>query len=182
MVAHNALTGTDLHEPKGVASASSGQVYVANGSGSGSWAELPAANVGIVDSHGHFTATNVEGALDELFEQHNFLTGVLTDISTASFVLVPITVNCTIASIKFVQGSATTTSDDTITVSRGGDSASLGTQVIAYTGSGEGVSYTFTPSGNSSLTASTHKYLKIATNGASNSASPLYFTIEMVRT
>lgn len=34
---HSTLTGSNLHEPKGVASATSGQVYVANGSGSGAW-------------------------------------------------------------------------------------------------------------------------------------------------
>ena len=40
MVAHSTLTGSDLHEPKGVASATSGQIYVANGSGSGVWRNL----------------------------------------------------------------------------------------------------------------------------------------------
>lgn len=40
MARHKDLTGTDLHEPKGVAAASSGQVYVANGSGSGAWATV----------------------------------------------------------------------------------------------------------------------------------------------
>lgn len=37
MVAHSTLTGAEVHEPKGVASASAGTVYIANGSGSGSW-------------------------------------------------------------------------------------------------------------------------------------------------
>lgn len=37
MPEHNALTGSQLHEPKGVASASSGTVYVSDGAGSGSW-------------------------------------------------------------------------------------------------------------------------------------------------
>jgi hypothetical protein len=36
-VLHSSLTGANLHEPKGVASATSGQVYVANGAGSGVW-------------------------------------------------------------------------------------------------------------------------------------------------
>lgn len=36
-VQHASLTDPELHEPKGVASASSGQVYVADGAGSGSW-------------------------------------------------------------------------------------------------------------------------------------------------
>ncbi len=37
MAAHSTLTGADLHEPKGVASATSGTVYSADGAGSGSW-------------------------------------------------------------------------------------------------------------------------------------------------
>lgn len=37
MPEHSQLTGSQLHEPKGVASATSGQVYVADGAGSGSW-------------------------------------------------------------------------------------------------------------------------------------------------
>ena len=36
-VEHSALTGTALHEPKGLATASSGTVYVSNGTGSGVW-------------------------------------------------------------------------------------------------------------------------------------------------
>lgn len=36
-VEHSSLTGSALHEPKGVAAASSGEAYVANGSGSGTW-------------------------------------------------------------------------------------------------------------------------------------------------
>jgi len=36
-IQHSALTEPNLHEPKGVSTASSGKVYVANGSGSGAW-------------------------------------------------------------------------------------------------------------------------------------------------
>lgn len=43
--AHSTLTGSDLHEPKGVASATSGQVYISNGSGSGVWTDT-AATIG----------------------------------------------------------------------------------------------------------------------------------------
>lgn len=37
--AHSTLTGSDLHEPKGIGSATSGQVYISNGSGSGTWTD-----------------------------------------------------------------------------------------------------------------------------------------------
>ena len=36
-VEHSTLSTTDLHEPKGIAGASADEVYVADGSGSGSW-------------------------------------------------------------------------------------------------------------------------------------------------
>lgn len=36
-VSHASLTGSNLHEPKGIASAALGTVYVADGAGSGSW-------------------------------------------------------------------------------------------------------------------------------------------------
>jgi hypothetical protein len=39
-VNHSTLTDPYLHEPKGVASAPSGSVYLANGTGGGSWTEL----------------------------------------------------------------------------------------------------------------------------------------------
>lgn len=50
MVDHASLTGAALHEPKGVASAAAGDVYVADGIGSGAWdgidyVTLPAGTV-----------------------------------------------------------------------------------------------------------------------------------------
>lgn len=39
-VNHATLTDPNLHEPKGVATATAGQVYIADGSGSGDWKEL----------------------------------------------------------------------------------------------------------------------------------------------
>ena len=38
-VTHASLTGSDLHEPKGVSTASANQIYVANGAGSGVWTD-----------------------------------------------------------------------------------------------------------------------------------------------
>ena len=42
-VQHSVLTDPNLHEPKGVSTAASGKIYVANGSGSGAW-EYPATH------------------------------------------------------------------------------------------------------------------------------------------
>ena len=40
-IQHATLTGADLHEPKGVAEANEGSVYIADGSGSGTWTQWP---------------------------------------------------------------------------------------------------------------------------------------------
>ena len=45
---HNTITGSDLHEPKGIASAAAEKVYIANGSGSGTF--------GFIDPKGASTA------------------------------------------------------------------------------------------------------------------------------
>ena len=39
-VAHSALTGAELHEPKGIAGAASNRVYVSTGAGTGAWQKL----------------------------------------------------------------------------------------------------------------------------------------------
>jgi hypothetical protein len=41
-IQHNIITDPDIHEPKGVAAATSGKVYISNGSGSGAWEYPPA--------------------------------------------------------------------------------------------------------------------------------------------
>ena len=40
MPLHRNLSGDQLHEPKGVDTAANGEVYVADGAGSGAWADL----------------------------------------------------------------------------------------------------------------------------------------------
>jgi hypothetical protein len=47
---HNTITDPNIHEPKGVASASDGQVYIADGVGSGDWRYIP---------HGHMYYSNI---------------------------------------------------------------------------------------------------------------------------
>lgn len=44
-VSHASLSGSNVHEPKGIAGASANQVYVSNGAGSGVWQQAPAAAI-----------------------------------------------------------------------------------------------------------------------------------------
>lgn len=152
-IEHVDIPDGERHEPKGASTATIGQVYASDGAASGSWTDL---------------------AYD--------VTAVLADVSTASFVLIPLTNNVVITSIKYVLGAAITVADSTITVTRGSAADAMGTQVIAFTGSAEGTTFTQTPSGNNAITAGTHHYIKIATGGASTTTAPLYITIRCRRT
>jgi len=46
-IQHKLITGTDLHEPKGVAAAAANKVYVANGSASGAWSTLTTSTMAL---------------------------------------------------------------------------------------------------------------------------------------
>jgi len=47
-VSHASLTGSNLHEPKGVASATAGTVYIADGAGSGAWSSSTSIATGMI--------------------------------------------------------------------------------------------------------------------------------------
>jgi hypothetical protein len=147
MPEHVDIADGERHEPKGASTATVGQVYVSDGAASGSWEDF---------------------AYD--------INTVLADVSAPSFVLVPILNDSVVTQIKYVLGDAISVADSTITVTRGGGSA-MGTQVIAQAASAEGTTFTQTPSGNNDITAATHHYIKIATDGASTTTAPLYITV-----
>lgn len=173
MALHRDLTGSDLHEPKGVAGAAAGRVYVANGSGSGAWSLPAAANVSVADTSNVLTATTVEGALYELYQGRILIPAVLPDVSSASVILVPVSMSFEVQAIDFILGGAISGADATLAITRS-DGASMGSQTISFSGSAEGTSFTFTPSGNQTLTYPTHRYVKIVSDGGSTGSIPLY--------
>jgi hypothetical protein len=99
-VNHNTLTDPYLHEPKGVASAASGEVYVANGAGSGAW-------------------TAKETLVGET------LAGYIDNISAVSTVYVPIPFAGTISKVVTVLEASIASADSTITV-KNAAAASMG--------------------------------------------------------
>lgn len=67
-VQHSALTDPNLHEPKGVSTAAANQVYVANGSGSGTWKDLsPVSLAGLATNGTSGTLLSVDGAGNFVF-------------------------------------------------------------------------------------------------------------------
>jgi hypothetical protein len=61
-VQHNSLTDPNLHEPKGVSTAASGKVYVANGGGSGSWEYISGHSFGELYVEGGVTAQTLSAS------------------------------------------------------------------------------------------------------------------------
>lgn len=61
---HASLTGAQLHEPKGADVASSGQIYIANGIGSGAWSNNMRTHHGDMTITSNATATAVTAAVD----------------------------------------------------------------------------------------------------------------------
>lgn len=122
MPAHSALTGADLHEPKGVATATVGEVYVADGLGSGAWVNPPYA-----------------------------VTGVINDVSTAASIYIPIPFAGTVVKVVTVLAGSLTTANATVTVRDAAD-ASMGTITITQSGSSAGDIDVLNPVSNNTVT------------------------------
>lgn len=64
-IEHDAIPNADIHEPKDVSSASAGNVYVADGAGSGTWATADALGSGAAPA-GSLVIADGSGGLDFL--------------------------------------------------------------------------------------------------------------------
>ena len=153
-VNHSSLTDPYIHEPKGVASASVGKVYVANGSGSGTW-------------------TSKETLVGET------LTGYIDNISASSTVHVPIPFAGTISKVVTVLEAAISSANAIITV-KNAAAASMGTITVTQSGSAAGDVDSLVPSSNNSI--ADNSFLTITTDGGSSTATILRFTIVLYRT
>jgi hypothetical protein len=121
-VQHASLTDPYLHEPKGAASANAGEVYVADGAGSGDW------------SARQYTVN-----------------ALIADVSSSETVYVPIPYSGTVVKVVSVLEGAITVADATVIVSNS-SAASMGTLTIAYTSSAAGDVDTLVPASNNTVT------------------------------
>ncbi len=152
MAQHNELTGSDLHEPKGAATASAGQVYVADGLGSGNW----------------------ENPLTDINNLNEFeMNGTLEDVSETTSFYVRVARDCSLTDVYIVESGAITGSDAELTIYRDGISLAQ-TISIPVAGSGEGVKITANLDPVYSFTEG--QVLKLTSNGASTDAMKLHIT------
>lgn len=148
MAHHKDLTGTDLHEPKGVAAASANTVYVANGSGSGSWTALRPALIA--------------------------LTRTFTDVSTPGDIYIPVPKAGVIKFITAALEAGITTANSVVTFSIGGVAIDSSTLTITAA-SAAGAEFDSTPSGHNTVTAGA--VIKISTDGGSTGTAPLTVSV-----
>lgn len=163
-IAHSALTGADLHEPKGAAAASINTHYKSNGAGSGTWAKLVAAEV---DTSSIFSMNTV------------YLTTSFTDVSTAEIVYLVVPFTGTLTNVYTALQLAITGADSIVTVKNNAGS-SAGTITVAFSGSAPGDIDTLAPSVNNTFTSG--QIMTITTDGASSTASRLFVTLKFTIT
>jgi hypothetical protein len=121
-VNHSSLTDPLIHEPKGVASANANEVYVANGSGSGTWKD----------------------------HRRSVFTLHFADISTASNMYFPIPFGGTVSRVTSVLEDSIAGSDLVVTV-KNSSSASMGTITVTQSGSAAGDIDFLNPSSNNTV-------------------------------
>lgn len=147
MPSHNTITDPNIHEPKGASTASAGQVYVADGLGSGAWTSE---------------------------SKQAILTIELDDISTASTSYAAVPFSGTIDKIYSVLHGAISGSDAAITTAIDGVSITNGSITVAQSGSAAGDLDSATPSANKTVSAGS--VVSVATDGASTGAQRLTVT------
>lgn len=88
MAEHSTLTGSNLHEPKGIASATAGQVYVADGAASGDMRVInEVLNVKIDDIAGtttHYVAIPNGGTITSVYSIVDGTVDVETDVTVTN--------------------------------------------------------------------------------------------------
>lgn len=154
MTLHKDLTGAEVHEPKDIGIASDGDVYVADGAGSGDW------------------QNRYSGVL--ALNQY-WLNGEIADISTANdhtFFRVPI--KSELISLSAVLDGGITTANDILSVYINGvlfaDSLT-----VPFTGSTVGTVATMNTT--TANTISANSVIEIRSNGASDTAQKAFVTI-----
>lgn len=162
---HSALSGSQLHESKGVDSASTDQVFSADGAGSGSFKKITSD---MVDSSSIFNINK------------RYLATTIEDISTASSHWIVSPVAGTITKIYSVINAAIATSDAALTFELGGVLITGGNITVATSGSAAGTIDSSTPSAANAVTAG--QAVECITDGASTNTVKATITIEITLT
>lgn len=156
---HKDIVDPDIHEPKGIGSASASTVYKADGAGAGSWVKITS---GMVDAS---SIKNVNTSI---------LNTILTDVSTASDVYIVVPFACTVTKCYSALQATINTADSVVTLKIGATPMTGGTMTITASGSAPGDIDSCTPTANNTLTAG--QVITIDTDGGSTGTAALVLT------
>ena len=163
MADHSSLADSELHENKGVASATNNSVATAN-AGATVWQKITEDNI---------DATDIFNINKVYLQVH------IQDISTADTVYLYLPFAGTLTRVGTVLNAAISGADATITVrDNGGNSA--GTITVAQSGSAAGDIDTLVPASNNTFTAG--QKISISTDGASTGTARLDITLSFTVT
>lgn len=152
-IEHSTLTDPELHEPKGAASATAGQVYVADGAGSGDWTDQVIADYLCLDI--------ADGSAE-----------------TSYYLVVP---NAgTISKITTVIDDVVSTADITITASIAGIAVTAGVITIAQSGSAAGTVDSCSPAALN-IVAADDVIKFLVTGGGAGGAPRIHLLCEITR-
>lgn len=154
MAEHRDLTGADLHEVKGAATAAANTLLQANGSGVATFVDV----LSTLKARNRIT----------LFTQ-------FTDISTASSEWVASPMAGKVIGIYVTLHGAITTANSTVTAEIGGVALTGLSITITQAGSAAGSTFSGTPSGNNTIAAG--QALRIISDGASSTAAVATVTV-----
>lgn len=150
MALHKDLPDSELHEPKGVASASAGTVYIADGSGSGSWSTPLSKQV---------------------------LQAAIVDISNAGTYYTVAAYPGTLKKIYLVLHGAVTTANSVVSFTINGVPITNSGITVDHTTSGAGVVYSSTPTAANLVTAGS--VISVTTDGGSSTTVRATITYEI---
>lgn len=156
MADHSTLPEAELHENKGVSTATDYTVATALG-GATVWQKIKVNNLNTTSEF--FTTNKV------------YLTGVIDDVSTAGTIYFYMPFAGTVNQIKTVLGNAITVADAVVTA-KNNTGASMGTITVAFSGSASKDVDTLNPGSNNTFIAG--DVLSVETDGASTTTSKLY--------
>lgn len=176
-ILHNLLSTTDLHEPKGVDAASSGTVYIADGSGSGAWDNVTAAQLDFSAlTDGDYVKVTSGVPTGETLNNANLvaINCYMEDAAAASSAYVVAPIDGTITTIWSTIYVACD-GDTTITPSIGGVNITDGVVSLTASGSQAGDVDSSTPSANNDVTAG--QAIRFLSNGGATTTLPVMFTV-----
>ena len=159
-VIHKDLTEANLHETKGVSTASADTVHIRASAGTSGWAKITKANI---------DTTSILNTNLLVLNVH------MADISTASSVYVVAPFAGEVVAIYSAISGAITGADATITPKIGGSTMTSGAITIAYTASAAGDVDGSLPTANNVVTAG--QAITLETDGASTGTVSANFSI-----